>query len=47
MKSRTARKAKNGSDQTREARTPPEVVKMRRYLSFVRAVVGVATRGSR
>lgn len=47
MKSRAARKAKNGSDQVREAREALEVVKMRRYLAFVRAVVGVSTRGSR
>jgi hypothetical protein len=47
MKSRTARKAKNGSDQSREAKTPLEVAKMRRYLAFVRAVVGATTRGSR
>ena len=46
-KSRTARKAKNGSDHSREPRTPLEVVKMRRYLAFVRAVVGATTRGSR
>ena len=47
MKSRTARKAKNGSDQSREAKTPLEVAKMRRYLAFVRAVVGATTRGQR
>jgi hypothetical protein len=46
-KSRTARKAKNGSDHPREPRTPLEVEKMRRYLAFVRAVVGATTRGSR
>jgi hypothetical protein len=46
-KSRTARKAKNGSDQSREARTALEAVKMRRYLAFVRAIVGATTRGSR
>lgn len=47
MKSRTARKAKNGSGHSREMRTPLEVEKMRRYLAFVRAVVGATTRGSR
>ena len=47
LKSRTARKAKNGSDQSRESRTAIEVEKMRRYLAFVRAVVGATTRGSR
>ena len=46
-KSRTARKPKNGSDQSREARSTLEVVKMRRYLAFVRAIVGATTRGSR
>ena len=46
-KSRTARKAKNGSGQSREVRTPLEVEKLRRYLAFVRAVVGATTRGSR
>jgi len=47
VKSRTARKAKNGSDSSREPRTALEVEKMRRYLAFVRAVVGATTRGSR
>lgn len=46
-KSRTARKPKNGSDQSRDARSTLEVVKMRRYLAFVRAIVGATTRGSR
>lgn len=46
-KSRIARKAKNGNGHSREPRTPLEVEKMRRYLAFVRAVVGATTRGSR
>lgn len=42
-KSRSHRKTRNGAETSREARTAPEAVSLRRYLAFVRAVVGVST----
>jgi hypothetical protein len=48
IKSRSHRKTRNGTETSRDARSAPEAVRIRRYLAFVRAVVGVSTnRGPR